>query len=133
MQTDYFQMRTPASVVTSFHEKKEYHNLAKKMVKIGNIKVPTLVEHTNAINNITIDFNIVSDNRFISLFIENHTEEVKDYIIMGFKPILSSFVIKEEGKEVIKSRIHTLLDNYLMAKGIEGSIDDVQIEYIIGS
>ena len=42
-------------------------------------------------------------------------------------------MIQEEGKEVIKERIRFLLNDYLSAKGIEGQIDSVQIQYLMGT
>lgn len=127
------QGRMPSSIESGVKKKKPYYNLDKKMVKVDNIKIPALIQDVNSISNITIDFNLISENRFISLYIDNHREEIKDYIIMRFQPIESGFVIKEEGKEIIKERIRVLIDNYLTVKGIEGSIDDVNIEYIIGT
>lgn len=124
--------RTPASIL-EVKEKKAYHNLTKKMISIENLKVPTLVEDMHSIQNITLDFSVTANNRFTTLYLNNHREELKNYIILHFEPILSSFVIQEEGKDVIKERIRFLLNDYLANVGVDGQIENVQILYLMGT
>lgn len=126
--------RNPASAeVEIYKEQSPYYLLEKKMAVIEAFKVPTLVKNIHSIQNITMDFNVISSNRFIALYLRSHVDELKDFLVLGFEPIDSSFAMNEEGKNIIKEKIMTLIMEFLRDKEIEGSIDDVQITYLIAT
>ena len=129
---DEFITRSPASAV-EYLERPEYRNLKKQTFKVFNIKIPVFVESVSEVKTITIDFSIKTSNRFTKKFLTNYEYKLKDYFFTTVEPVISSFPLKEEGKQVLKEKITIKLNNFLKEQNVEGHIEDVHIIFIVGS
>lgn len=127
-----YPSRTPASV-QEYDTHPEYKDFKEKTLTIQNIKVPLQVERAGKITSITVDFSLRTTTKFAKIYLENNEHKLRDYFFTSVEPILSDFVIEQEGKEVIKEKIKADLHQFLIEQKVEGEVDDVRILFIIAS
>ena len=135
--TDIYQHEYPnrgiASTEQAYDYRPEYRQYADRTLKIQNIKVPIYTERLGEIDSITVDFSLRLSTKFSKYYLEECEYKLKDYFFTTVEPILSGFLINEEGKEVLKEKIIIEIDNFLKENNVEGHVDDVNILYIVGS
>ncbi len=135
--TDIYQHEYPnrgiASTEQAYDYRPEYRQYADRTLKIQNIKVPIYTERLGEIDSITVDFSLRLSTKFSKYYLEEYEYKLKDYFFTTVEPILSGFLINEEGKEVLKEKIIIEIDNFLKENNVEGHVDDVNILYIVGS
>lgn len=122
----------PASVEV-YPEKPAYFLKKEKTMAVLNIAIPVFVEDINAIKTITIDFSVTTSTRFARLYLEENEDKLKDHFFTTTEPILSSFPLEKEGKDVLKEKIRDELDIFLKQEKVEGEVTDVHLLYILGT
>lgn len=127
-----FVERAPASVF-QYSNRPEYRNFDRKSFKVFNVKIPVFVESVREVKTITVDFSIRASNRFTKKFLSNYEYKLKDYFFTTVEPVISTFPLKEEGKSILKDKIIEELNTFLEEQGVEGSIEEVNIIFIVGS
>lgn len=126
-----YQSRTPASV-QEYDEKPAYHMYKRKTATVFKIQVPIYREKVKQVRNITIDFTVRTSTRFAKQYLEFHTQKLKDYFFTSVEPVTSSFPLEDEGKIVLKEKIHYELNNFLMQENVEGVVEEVNLIYSMG-
>ncbi|MBT4791154.1 MAG: hypothetical protein HON90_06250 [Halobacteriovoraceae bacterium] len=124
--------RAPASA-QEYDYRPNYELYERKTITIQNIKVPIIVESVGKVDSITIDFSLRLSTRFAKHYLITYEYKLKDYFFTGVEPIISDFVLKEEGKEVLKEKIQEEINYFLRDNNVEGEVEDVHILYIVGS
>lgn len=127
-----FPNRTPASV-EDYAKRPDYKMYEKKTLKVMNIKVPVFSENIKQVQNITVDFTVRTSTRFAKIYLEYYENQLKDYFFTTVEPVISSFPLEDEGKEVLKEKIQYELNNYLKENQVEGLVEEVNIVFIIGT
>ena len=126
-----FQTRSPASA-QEYDEKPAYQMYKRKTATVFKIQVPIYREKVKEVRNITIDFTVRTSTRFAKQYLEFHTQKLKDYFFTSVEPVTSSFPLEEEGKIVLKEKIHYELNNFLMQENVEGVVEEVNLIYSMG-
>lgn len=126
-----YQTRAPASA-QEYDEKPDYQMYKRKTATVFKIQVPVFREKVKEVRNVTIDFTIRTSTRFAKKYLEFHTQKLKDYFFTTVEPVTSSFPLEEEGKIVLKEKIHYELNNFLLQENVEGVVEEVNLIYIMG-
>lgn len=126
-----FRSRAPASV-QEYDEKPAYQMYKRKTATVFKIQVPIYREKVKQVRNITIDFTVRTSTRFAKQYLEFHSQKLKDYFFTSVEPVTSSFPLEEEGKIVLKEKIHYELNNFLMQENVEGVVEEVNLIYSMG-
>ena len=124
--------RSPASV-QQYDYRPEYKTFQSRTHKVMNMKVPVEVESVREISSITIDFTIRTTTRFSKLFLENYEYKLKDYFFTTVEPVISDFPLESEGKDVLKEKITEEVNNFLRENAVEGTVEEVEIVFIVAS
>ena len=66
-------------------------------------------------------------------YLEHYETQLKDYFFTHTEPVISSFPIEKEGKEVFKEKIAIDLNNFLKKNKVEGEVEEVGISFIIAN
>ncbi len=127
-----FPDREPASEQV-YDYKPDYLKFDKKTVKVQNIRVPLLVEREGKISSVTIDFSVRTSTKFAKIYLENYEYKLKDYFYTSVEPITSDFVLTPEGKSILLEKIKIEINNFLKQEKVEGEVDEVTVQFIIGS
>jgi flagellar basal body-associated protein FliL len=123
--------RIPANV-QEYDEKPDYLSYQKKSATIFKIEVPTFKTNKESLRNLTIDFTLLASNRFTKQFLEFHSEKLKDYFLTNVEPFETSFPLEEEGRIVLKEKILSDLNRFLIEEKVEGEVKEVYIIYSVG-
>ena len=123
-----FQSRAPASA-QEYDEKPVYYMYQRKTATVFKVAVPIYRDNVNEIRRVTIDFSVRTSTRFAKKYLEFHTQKLKDFFFTNVEPVQSSFPIEEEGKHVLKEKIHYEVNNFLLREGVEGVVEEVNLVY----
>lgn len=123
-----FQTRAPASV-QEYDDKPDYFMYKRKTATILKVAVPIFREDVNEIRRITIDFTVRTSTRFAKRYLEFHDQKLKDYFFTTVEPVIASFPIEDEGKRVLKEKIHFEVNNFLIREKVEGHVEEVHLTY----
>jgi flagellar basal body-associated protein FliL len=106
--------------------KKDYYQKIAKSIILTNLVLPIYFIDSRTMVFISLDILIVTSNRHSSLFLTSKLTQLRDYILMTFRPFTLEFPLEHEGKQVVKEKITKELNNYLKKNHIEGSIKEIQ-------
>jgi flagellar basal body-associated protein FliL len=126
-----FISRAPASAQV-YDEKPAYHMYQRKTAIVLKIQIPIFREDVKQVRNITVDFTVRTSTRFAKQYLEYHTQKLKDYFYTTVEPVTASFPLEEEGKSVLKEKIHYELNNFLLEENVEGVVEEVNLIYSVG-
>jgi flagellar basal body-associated protein FliL len=133
-QTEYLHRRGPASVYQERLGRPAYHNQKKKMNFFTHLKLPVyLKQDGKSLKKISVDFNLTTNYRKTNQFIQKNYSKIQDQLVMNFEPMVPEFILKTEGKEVIREKIKIEINKYLIKNEVEGRVEDVQLIYILGT
>ncbi len=127
-----YPYRAPASN-QEYDIKPDYLQFKEKTLKVQNIKLPLQVEKAGKISSFTIDFTIRTSTKFAAYYLENNEYKLKDYFFTSVNPIDSDLVIDTESKDILKDKIRREINDFLESQRVEGVVDEVDIQFIIGS
>lgn len=124
--------RAPASA-DEYLNRPEYLKYPARTMKVFNVKVPIYVESVKSVRSVTVDFSVRTDTRFARMYLEEYEYKLKDHFFMTTEPMMSSFPLEDEGKEVLKDKIQDELNIFLEQNQVEGHVLDVDLIFIVGS
>ena len=109
-----------------------YHKKYGNFFSIENIVIP-VYKKTSSFHKVVMDFHIVSSNNTIKNYFENdhNTHLIYDRINSHLAPMALEFPLEEEGKDVIKEKVRSEINQLVKELKIEGEIEKVYIERIL--
>jgi flagellar basal body-associated protein FliL len=110
-----------------------YYKQAERMMKVEDINLQLFLEDTHRNRQVWIDFSLLASNRNVILYLTEHEVELKDHLTTNVEPVLPQLPVEEEGRQIIKDKIRTEINEFLQKNHIEGKILDVYIDYLIAS
>ncbi len=124
--------RAPASA-QEYKYKPAYKMFSAKTIRVLNVQIPVYREKVTQIRSVTVDFTVRTSTRFAKKYLTHYENQLKDYLFTRTEPVLSSFAIEEEGKQVIKEKIAYELNNFLKENNVEGEVEEVAISFIVAN
>lgn len=127
--------RKPASVDSTsvIDVRPKYYKRNERYFKLYHVKLPLFIESVSSNKNIQIDLTIQPSNKYIKEYFFRNEYLVKDKLSVKVHPVIPSLPITEEGKLIIKEKIKSELNILLKEKGIDGEIEDVYVNSILGT
>lgn len=124
----------PTRVVASIPSgRAAYYKGTRKQIFIADLKVPMYLKKDHKdMKSLRMEFVFETNTRFSKKFIEAHEYEVRDKIFSEVEPMGPKFLLKPEGKGIIKLKIKQVLNQYLEENNIQGRVKEVSVDSIIG-
>ena len=124
--------RAPASV-QKYKYHPDYRDFKARTMKVFNIKVPVFVQSVREIKSVSVGFSVRTNTQFSRLFLAEFEHKLKDHFFTSMLPIESSFLLKQEGKSVLKDKIIEELNLLLKEYKVEGEVLEIDINFIIAT
>lgn len=126
--------RTPASVEEEVqYERPKYYKKQARHFDLTNLRLPIYFPKINEVRSVDIDFTATLSNRRARMFLEKHEFHLRDHLILQIEPSIASFPLEEEGKEIIRQKLHKELNEFLMMNNVEGEVKELKITYILAN
>lgn len=127
--------RKPASVdpSTFVDVRPQYYKKNEKHFTVYHVKMPLFIESIKGNKSVKMDVTVEPSNKYIKEFFYKNEYLVHDKINIMTHPIIPSLPLTEEGKVIIKEKLKTELNNLIKEQKIEGKINEVYINSILGT
>jgi hypothetical protein len=53
--------------------------------------------------------------------------------VLNLEPMMASFPLEEEGKEILRQKLLSEMNDFMESREIEGKVLDVKIVYVLGN
>ncbi len=110
-----------------------YYRQAERMFKVEDINLQLFLEDTKRNKQIWIDFSILASNRNAINFLKDHEVELRDHLTTNVEPVLPQLPIEEEGRQIIKDKLRTEINDFLEKNHIEGKVLDIYLDYLMST
>ncbi len=111
----------------------KYFLQTDKTITMKNLNLQIFLEDTRRNRQVWIDFSALSTNRNIVLFLKDHDAQLRDHINTFVEPVIPQLPIEDEGRQIIKDKMKLEINEFLKKSGVEGSIQEVYIDYLMVS
>lgn len=125
--------RFPASTEEVAYERPEYYKKQTKHFDLSNLRLPVYVAQVNEIKSVDIDFTATLSNRNARMFLEKHEFHLRDHLILQLEPSVASFPLEDEGKEIIRRKLHNEINDFLKQNEIDGEVTELKITYVLAN
>ena len=126
--------REPASEVnngTAPSKRPGYYKRNERELRIRNMTMPIYVGDAKELRSLTIDFTIISSNKYIKEYFFQNTYLIRDRMFSSLEPIVPEFPLTIEGKAIIKDKLIRELQVLLDEMKIKGSVKEIHIHSIL--
>ena len=110
-----------------------YYKKMLKQFQVMDLKMPIYVESAATVKSLTMDLTMESSNRYIKHFFDKNYHYIQDQLNSGIEPIVPTFPLENEGKEIIKEKLKMETNDLLKKLKIEGTIQEVYFHSIMAS
>jgi flagellar basal body-associated protein FliL len=59
--------------------------------------------------------------------------ELRDHLILNVEPMIASFPLEDEGKEILRKKLTLEINDFMIAHQIEGEVEDIKLIYILAN
>jgi flagellar basal body-associated protein FliL len=129
-----FGSRAPASVEDEItYDRPAYYKKETKHFEVTNFRLPVYFAKVNEVRSVDIDFVATTSNRQSRMFLEKKEFQLRDHLILNVEPSVASFPLEEEGKEIIRKKLHMELNDYLRTHHVDGEVVELKITYVLAN
>lgn len=126
--------RAPASVEEEIsYERPQYYKKQNRFLDVTNVRLPVYFVGVNEIRSVDIDFTATLSNRQTRQVLEKLEFQLRDHLVLQVEPVVSSFPLEEEGKEIIRQKLKAEINEFLKLKNINGEVVEMKITYILAN
>ena len=126
--------RRPASVeVEAVYDRPDYYKKETKHFDMSSLRLPVFFSDINQLKTVDIDYTATLSNRAAKMYLEKQEFQLRDHLILQIEPIVPSFPLEEEGKDIIRKKLQQEIDQFLVNHGIEGTVEDIKITYVLAN
>jgi flagellar basal body-associated protein FliL len=122
--------RAPASIEESY-VRPDYYKKQERELSFNTIRLPVFIQNINELRALIIDFSVVTSNRNTKKYLAKHEFELRDHLIGSVEPIIPSFPLEEEGRQVLREKLKIELNNFLVANKVEGQVLEIKVVYAL--
>lgn len=127
-------MRAPASVPEEVaYERPEYYKKQTRHFNVVNLRLPVYFAKVNEIKSVDIDFTATLSNRYSKLFLEKNEFHLRDHLILQLEPSVSSFPLQDEGKDILRDKILSEVNEFLRQNEVDGHVEELKITYVLAN
>jgi flagellar basal body-associated protein FliL len=127
--------RDPASLIEEdvAYERPDYYKKQTRHFEVNNLRLPVYIGEVNDLRSIDVDFVATVSNREARMYLEKHEFQFRDHLINEVEPMLASFPLEDEGKEILRQKLEKEINAYIKLKGLEGWVTDLKLTYILAN
>lgn len=126
--------RAPASVEEEVpYDRPDYYKKQTRHLEMASIRLPVYFANVNELRSIDIDFIATMSNRLSRMKLERLEFQLRDHLILHIEPMVASFPLEDEGKEIIREKLHMEINEFLIKHQIEGEVKDLKLTYILAN
>jgi flagellar basal body-associated protein FliL len=126
--------RAPASVDEALkYDRPEYYKKELKHITLTNLRLPIYFPEVNELKSVDIDFTATISNRQSRKYLERQEFQLRDHLILHVEPLVATFPLTEEGKDVLKEKIWLEINAFLKTHEQEGEVIDLKITYVLAN
>ena len=107
-----------------------YYKREERTLRISNVIIPIYIDSVNSYKKLEIEASVVSSNKYIKEFFYNNMHHVHDALNSNMEPVVPTFPLEGEGKQVLADKIKDELNKLITRLGIKGEIRFVYIHYM---
>jgi hypothetical protein len=111
----------------------DYYKRDERAFEVSEVVLPAYVESHGSMQTIILDFVFVPSNKYIKAYFNKNSFMVLDRLNTKVEPMAINFPLQEEGKQIIREKVKKEMNALLKELHIEGEIEAVHIENVIGS
>lgn len=128
------ESRAPASVEEEIsYDRPDYYKKQTRHLEMSSIRLPVYFANVNELRSIDIDFIATMSNRLSRMKLERLEFQLRDHLILHIEPMVASFPLEDEGKEIIREKLHMEINDFLINHQIEGEVKDLKLTYILAN
>ncbi len=129
-QTD----RAPASAEEEvIYERPNYYKKEARHLELNNVRLPVFFPNINELSAVDVDFIATLSNRQSRMQLYKLELQLRDHLILNVEPMVASFPIVEEGKEILRQKLLSELNDFLKSHNIEGYVQELKITYVLAN
>lgn len=126
--------RAPASVEPEVaYERPNYYKKQTRFLEVTNIRLPVHFVQVNEIRSVDLDFTATLSNRKSKMILEKLEFQLRDHLVLTIEPVVSSFPLEDEGKEIIRQKIQNEINDFMAANKIEGEVQELKLTYVLAN
>ena len=130
---EFYQQSQNSRSIASIHSidlhRPVYYKMDERHYILYNIVIPFDLEGSP--KTMIVDFILTPSNVYIKEFLTEKEIVLQDRLNTYFETVSEEFPLTDEGKEIIKEKVKEEANMVLKEWKIKGSIDEVQIHYLI--
>lgn len=125
-------LREPASVMREYKRiRPDYYHQYSRTMKIHSINFPVYVESARGARMLRMDLTLTTSNKYTRNYLNKNYHLVQDRLNSRLEPMIPTFPIEEEGKEIIKGKVMEEIDALIKELKIDGKVQSVHIHSIL--
>ncbi len=126
--------RGPASVEDEVvYERPAYYKKETRHLELNNVRLPIFFANTNELSAVDVDFIATLSNRQSRMQLYKLELQLRDHLILNVEPMVASFPIEEEGKEILRQKLLSELNDFLKSHKIDGQVQEIKITYVLAN
>jgi hypothetical protein len=134
LESQHQGSRAPASVELEVsYDRPNYYKKETRHVTITNLRLPVYYANINEIKSVDIDFTATLSNRMSRIQVDKLELQFRDHLVLNLEPMMASFPLEEEGKEILRQKLLSEMNDFMESREIEGKVLDVKIVYVLGN
>ena len=134
MNQNSAESRAPASIEEEVsYDRPSYYKKQARHLSITSLKLPVYMPKLNEIRSIDIDFSATMSSRMSRMKLAKMEFELRDHLILNVEPMVASFPLEEEGKEILRKKLTLEINDFMIANKIEGQVQEIKLIYILGN
>lgn len=110
-----------------------YYKKETRHLQVTSFRLPIYLPKTNELRSVDIDFIATTSNRSSRQYLEKHEFQLRDHLIHEIEPSIASFSLDEEGKEILRQKLHAEINAFLTLNKIQGEVIELQITYVLAN
>ncbi len=128
------ESRAPASIEEEVtYDRPSYYKKQSRHLGMTSLKLPVYMPKINELRSIDIDFSATMSSRMSRMKLEKMEFELRDHLILNVEPMVVSFPLEDEGKEILRKKLTLEINDFMAAHQIEGKVEDLKLIYILAN
>lgn len=78
-----------------------------------------------------VDISILTSNRATKVWLNKNEFSLRDHLVLTVEPVLPTFPMTEEGRQVIATKMRDEINVFLRAQGVEGEALEVRLIHVL--
>jgi flagellar basal body-associated protein FliL len=130
---DKTHTRSPASAEEIIYDRPDYYKKQTRHFEITNFRLPVYIAEIDEIRSVDLDMTATMNSRSSRMYLEKREFELRDHLILHLEPSVASFPLEDEGKEIIRKKVWSEINEFLKAQGEEGEVVELKITYVLAN